>query len=111
MFSQLHCIYGKIDPQVAAFYFPSTTRIDVFLRSLRDDRITVIVEPIDKRSDSRMVLIFNDRRIVEGPDQSASAGKHRKQTLIVDVKTNCFDRAVKVWSVNKERGSSRFHLF
>jgi hypothetical protein len=47
------------------FDFPSTTCIDELLGRLCDYRVSVVVQPIDQRSNRRIFLILDDGRVVE----------------------------------------------
>jgi hypothetical protein len=40
--------------------------VDEFLGRLGDDRIAIIIEPVDQRAERRAFLIFDDRGVVEG---------------------------------------------
>src|SRR5664279_2025963 len=49
-----------------AFDLTLAAGIDVLLGGLRDDRVAVVVEPVDQWPNRGRHLIFNDRRVIEG---------------------------------------------
>src|SRR6202044_3367061 len=69
--SELHRIDRNLDVHVA-FDPPTSTGVDIFFRGLSDDRVTVVVEPIDQGSDRGEFLIFNDRGVIKGTDEPAT---------------------------------------
>ena len=80
MLGELHGIHCEFDVHVA-LDLSTAVRVDEFLRGLGDDGKAIIIQPIDQGPDRRVFLIFDNRRVVEGPNQSPTALKIRKQRL------------------------------
>ena len=65
MWSELQGIDRKLDVHVALHFAPAGG-VDEFLGRLGDDRVAIIIEPVDQRADRRKVRIFEDCGVVEG---------------------------------------------
>ncbi len=59
-------------------------------------------KPIDQRSDRGVLLIVDQRRIIEGPDQLSLATEQREQPPVVDVETQSLGSGIKIGAVDKE---------
>ena len=56
-------------------------------RKLGHDGITVIIEPVEKRSNRRIFLIFDQGGVIESAKQISPRLKFFQQSLIVDIKS------------------------
>src|SRR5258708_7147748 len=83
MLGELHRFHGKLNIY-AAPYFAAAGRVEVLLRCLHNNRIAVIIEPIDQRPDRDFLVIFNDNGVVERAHDRATALKLLEKALVVD---------------------------
>jgi hypothetical protein len=99
---QLHGIDGQFDVHVA-LDLPAPLAVGVFLRGLRHERKAVVVQPVDERPDRRILLVFEECRIVEGPQELAPAHELLPQQLVVDVEAKRLRRGIKVRAIDEQR--------
>jgi hypothetical protein len=99
--SELHGVDRELDVHVALHLAPAGL-IDELLGRLGDDRVAVVVEPVDQRANRRVLLILDHRRVVEGPDQISARLEFAQQPLVVDIEAERFGGGVKVRAVNEE---------
>ena len=64
LFGKLHRVDCDFDVHIT-FESPTAFTIVKLFGGFRDDGITVVIEPVDQRTDRRKFLIFDDCRIVE----------------------------------------------
>ena len=102
MLCQFHGIDREFDIHVA-LHLAASGRVDEFLRRLGHDGVAVVVQPIDQRSDRRILLILDNRSVVESAHQSATTLEFKKQALVVDIETKSLCCCVEVGTVNKQR--------
>src|SRR5262245_13961303 len=96
-----HGIDRELDVHVS-FDFAPTSLIHEFLGRLGDDRITVVVEPVDQRANRRIFLILDYRRVIKGTQQIAARLKLTQQALVVDIEPEGFCCCVKICTVNEQ---------
>ena len=87
MVGKLHGIDRKLDIHVALDLAP-THRIDEFLGRLGHHGVAVVVEPVDQRPDRGILLVLDERRVVERAHQLTLGAEERKQPLVVDVEAS-----------------------
>ena len=95
-----HRVDGKLDIHVAFDLAPSGL-VDEFLRCLGDDRIAVVVEPVDQRADRGIFLILDHRGVVERAQQVTARLEFTQQALVVDVEAERFSGSVKIGTINE----------
>ena len=61
----------------------------------------VVVEPIDQRANRGIFLIFDDRCVVERPQERASALELREEPPEINIEPERFAGRMQIWSVNK----------
>ena len=66
-----HGVDRELDVHVS-FDLATAGLIDKFFGRLGDDRIAVVVEPVDQRTDGRIFLILDHCRVVKGAQQVAA---------------------------------------
>ena len=81
---KLHGIDSQFDVHVA-FYLPAALTVGVFLGWLCHHVEAVIVQPVNQGADRRILVILQQRSVVEGAKQFAPAHEFLPQQLIVDV--------------------------
>ena len=64
--------------------------VDEFLGRLGDNRIAVVVEPIDKRANRRILLILDHGGVIEGAQQVPTGVKFTQQSLVIYVEAQGF---------------------
>jgi len=101
MLGEFHGVDGKLDIHVA-LDLASAGGVDEFLGRLGDDRVAVVVEPVDQRTDRGILLILDQRSVVKGADQSTLALELAQQALVVDVESKRFGGGVEVCAVNEQ---------
>ncbi|MHC2533539.1 hypothetical protein ACVJMY_003108 [Bradyrhizobium diazoefficiens] len=99
---ELHRIYGEVDIHAALHLAAAGDGVDEFLRELGDDGVSVIVEPIDQGADRRILLILDEGRVVEGPQQRTSALEFAEQTPVVDVEAERLGGGMEIGAIDKE---------
>jgi hypothetical protein len=90
-----HGIDRKLDIHVP-FDFAPPGLVDEFLRRLGDDRIAIVVEPVDQRADRGILLILDYGGIVECAQQITARLKLAEQPLVVDVEAEGLGGGVKI---------------
>jgi hypothetical protein len=98
---EFHGIDGKLDVHVA-LHLASTKGIDEFLGRLGDDRIAIIIEPVDQRADRRAFLIFDDCRVVKRAQQRSATLEFLEQALVIDVETERLGRRVEIGAIDEQ---------
>ena len=53
------------------------------------DRVAIVIQPVDQRTNGRKFLILHHSCVVIGTHQRAVALKFRKQPLVIDVEAKC----------------------
>jgi hypothetical protein len=81
---ELHGIDRELDVHIALDLAPAKG-IDEFLGGLSDDGIAVVVQPVDQRTDRRVLLILDDRSVVEGAQQRAVTLEFAEKSLVVNI--------------------------
>ena len=82
---QLHGVDGQFDIHVA-LHLPAPGSIDEFPGGrLGNDRVAVVVQPIDQGPYRRVFLILDDRGVVVRPDQRPPALKFPEQALVINI--------------------------
>src|SRR6202035_2627386 len=79
--------------------------VDELLGRLGNDGIAVVIEPIDQGADRGVILIFDDRGVIERAQQRSAALKFLEQALVVDIETERLRGRIQVTSINKNRDS------
>jgi hypothetical protein len=102
---QLHRIDRELDVHIA-FDLAATAGVSEFLGHLSDDRVTVVIEPIEKRPDRGELVVLDDRRVEKGANQRASALEFDQQTLEVDFKAERLACRMQIGTVDKKRDLS-----
>lgn len=72
---------------------------DVFLGRLGDDRVAVVVQPIDQRPDRGVLLILHYGSVVERPEQYPPTFKFAEQPLVIDIELERLGCGKKIGSV------------
>ena len=99
---ELHGVHGELDVHVA-LDLAAAGGVDELLGRLGDDGVAVVVEPVDQRPDRGVLLILDDRGVVERPQQRPAALKLLQQALVIDVEAQSFRRRVEIGSIDEER--------
>ena len=102
MRGKLHGIDAEFDIHIA-LHLPAALAVDIFLGGLCHHRKPVVVQPVHQGTDRRIVVVFQKRGIVEGPQQFAPAHELLTQELVVDVKPKCLGGRIQVRAIYKER--------
>ena len=97
----LHGIDRELDVHVA-LDLAAAGLVDEFLGRLGDDRIAVVVEPVDQRADRGIFLILDHRGVIERAQQIAARLEFAQQLLVVDVEAERFGGGVKIGAVNEQ---------
>ena len=97
----LHGIDRKLDIHVALDFAPPGL-VDEFLGRLGDDRIAIVVEPVDQRPDRGILLIFDHGGVVECAQQIAARLEFAQQPLVVDIEAERLCGGVKIGAVNEQ---------
>ena len=90
---EFHGIDGELDVHIALHLAPAAG-VDEFLGGLGDHRVPVVVEPVDQRPNRRVLLIFDDRRVIERAQQGAAALEFLEEALVVDIESERLGRGV-----------------
>ena len=61
------------------------------------------MQPINKRTDGGIFIIFEQSRIIKGPQHLSSAHKFLAQKLVVDIKTQRLGGSVEIRTVYEQR--------
>src|SRR6478736_6433356 len=99
---ELHGIDGEFDVHIA-LHLAAAAGVDEFLGCLGDDSVAVVVEPVDQRTDRRIFLILDNRRVVESAEQRTAALEFLEKALVVNVEAERFGSCVKIGAIDKER--------
>jgi hypothetical protein len=83
---------------ISPFKLSTPDRVYEFLDCLRDDRVAVVVQPIDQWADRRELLIFGWHRDIECP--KVLAPEFLKEPLVIDIEAKRFGRGVEIGAVN-----------
>ena len=98
----LHGVDRKLDVHVA-LDLAAAGLVDEFLGRLGDDRVAVVVEPIDQRPDRGIFLILDHGGVIERAQQIAARLELAQQPLVVDVETERLGGGVEIGAVNEQR--------
>ena len=82
---ELHGIDRKFDIHVA-FDFAAAGLVNELLGRFGDDRVAVVIEPIDQRADRGIFLILDHGCVVEGAQKISARLKLAQQPFVIDVK-------------------------
>ena len=99
---KLHRVDGKLDIHIA-FDAAAALRVGEFLGGLGHNGIAIVVEPVDQRSQRRVVLIFDERGVIIGADQCAFGTEIFEQAAVVDVEVEAARRRIEIGTINKKR--------
>src|ERR1700722_5633267 len=98
--SELHRIDRNLDVHIA-FDLPMPAGVDIFFRGLGDDRVAIVIKPVDQGTDRRIFLIFNDRGVIKGTYERATTLKFPEKAFVVDVKTERLAGGIEICAVDK----------
>ncbi len=98
----LHRVDRKLDVHVA-LDLAAAGLVDELLGRLGDDRVAVVVEPIDQGTDRGILLILDHGGIIERTQQVSARLKLAQQPLVVDVETERLGGGVEVGAVDEQR--------
>jgi len=98
---KLHRINHELDVHIA-LHLAAAAGVHVFLGQVGDNAVIVILEPIEVRPRHRIFEIL-DRRVIERPQQRATALKHPEQAVVVDVEAERLRGCAEVGAIDKER--------
>ncbi|MNL30662.1 hypothetical protein D3C87_1524110 [compost metagenome] len=99
---ELQRVDAQLDVHIA-LHLAAAQGIGEFLGRLGDDRVAIIVEPVDQRADRGIFLILDQRGVIIGPQQIGLGAELGEQFAIVDVDANGFRRGIEIGAINKER--------
>ena len=99
---ELHGIDRELDVHVA-FDLAAAGLVDEFLGRLGDDRVAVVVEPVDQRADRGIFLILDHRGVIERAQQIAARLEFAQQPLVVDVEAERLGGGVKIGAIDEQR--------
>src|SRR5262249_5634648 len=102
MTGNLHGVDGEFDVHVA-LYFAAAGLIDEFLGGLGDDRIAIVIEPVDQRPDRGILLILHHGGIIKRPQQITAGLKLAQQAFVVDVESQRLRGRVEICSIYEQR--------
>ena len=97
-----HHVDGQLDVHIT-LDLTTPTGIGEFLHRLRNHRVTVVIQPIDQRSNRRILLIFNQSGVVKRANQSPLRAVIVQNTLVVKIRAKRTRRSIKVRTVNEQR--------
>lgn len=100
--AHFHHVDGELDVDIALDLL-AALRIDELLGGLRHHRVAIIIEPVDKRADRRVILILDEGGVIEGADQTAPLAGPAQQFPIINIETKGFCGSIKIGAVNKHR--------
>ncbi len=89
----LHDVNGQLDIHVALDLAPPG-RVRVLLRRLGHHCVTVVVQPVDKGANGRILLFIEQGGVIKRPDQAPFCTEEIKQTLVVYVEAQGARRGV-----------------
>jgi hypothetical protein len=92
---QLQRVDRQLDVHVA-LDLATTRRVDELLGRLRHHPVAVVVQPVDQGADGGILLILDERRVVEGANQVAAALEFLQEPLVVDVEAEGLGGGVEV---------------
>src|ERR1700730_6245095 len=98
--SHLEHVDCQLDIHVALYSAPPH-RVGELLCRLCNHRVAIVVEPIDERSDWRVLLILDQGGIVERSDQPSLGAEQFEQPLVVDVECQATCGGIEVGSVDE----------
>ena len=98
---KLHRLDRELDAHIA-LHPPAAGRVDELLRRLGDDRVAIIVQPVDERPDGGKLLILVDGGVVQRPQQPAALAKFGKQPSVIDVEAESLGGGVEVGTVDEQ---------
>ena len=99
---EFHGIDRELDVHVA-LNLAAAGLVDEFLGGLGDDRIAVVVEPIDQRANRGIFLILDHGGVIERPYQVTARLEFQQQPLVVDVEAQGFGGGVEICAVDEKR--------
>src|SRR5437588_6315899 len=100
---EFHRVDGELDVHVP-FNLAASGLVDELLGGLGDDRVAVVIEPIDQWPDRGVLLILDHRGVIERAQQIAARLELAQQSLVVDVETQRLGGRVEVRAVDEQRG-------
>ena len=100
----LHHVDRDLDIHIALDLAPPHG-VGELLGWLRDQRVAVVVEPVDQGPDRRIFLIFDEGGVIESANEAGLARELFPQTLIVNVETERTGGGVKIGAVDEKADS------
>ena len=82
--------------------------VDELLGRLRNDGKSVVIEPIDQRTDRGVLLILDDRGVVERTQQRAAALEFPEKAFVIDVEAKRPGGRLEIGAVDEERDPAEF---
>jgi len=107
MGGEFHGVDGQLDIHVA-FDLTAAFAVSVFLGRFGDHGEAVIVQPVDQRADRRVIVVFQQRGVVERPQHLAAAHEFVAQQFVINVKAQRLGRGVEVRPIDKKSQSLVF---
>ena len=98
---EFHGIDCELDIHVA-FDLAAAGLVDEFLGGLGDDRIAVVVEPVDQRANRGIFLILDHSSVIKRPYQVTARLEFQQQPLVVDVEAQGFGGGVEICAVDEK---------
>ena len=77
--------------------------VDELFGRFSHDRVAVVVEPVDQRSNRGKLLVLNDGGVVERPQQIAARLKLAQESLVIDVEAERLRGGIEIGAVNEQR--------
>ncbi len=76
--------------------------VGVFLERFGDDGKPIVVQPVDQRAERRKLLLFGQRRIIEGADEQTLAREEFQQALVIDIELQPLGGAVEIGAIDEK---------
>src|SRR5262249_32423241 len=86
-----------------AFDLAATGLVDELFGRFSHDRVAVVVEPVDQRSNREKLLILDDGGVIERPQQIAARLKLAQKPLVIDVEAERPRGGIEIGTVNEQR--------
>ena len=99
---KLHGVDGQFDVHVALDLTPAHG-VGVFLGGLCHHAVTVVMQPVDQRTDRGIILSLHQGGIVISAHQLAPTVELLPQQLVIDVKSQGLGRGIEIGSVDEDR--------
>src|ERR1700732_5219072 len=102
MLGEFHRIDRELDVHVALDLAPPAG-VDEFLGRLGDNGVAVVIEPVDQGADRRILLIFDNRGVVERAYQGPAALEFLEKALVIDVEAERLGGCIEVGAIDEGR--------